>query len=125
MASSDHLSPYQYKLFMQAKDLMNITAGDSGFKGSLASEPILRNLKLNMAKKNSAFSPWRDAAKGEKTVYESIKERGVVSPVSIGLRQTDTTDAEEYINDGHHRVSVANDIDPEMYIPIHYGKTFG
>lgn len=120
MSASDHLHPYQYKLFMQAKDLMNITAGDGGFEDSLANLPWLKQRKLENAKKNSAFSSWREPAKGEKTVYESIKERGVVSPVSVGL----TVDGNEYINDGHHRVASANDIDPEMYIPVHYGKIF-
>jgi len=125
MASSDHLSPYQYKLFMQAKDLMNITAGDGGFDGTLASKPWLYQRKLENAKRNSAFSSWREPKKGEKTIYESIKERGIVSPVSIGLRKNEKGDTEEYINDGHHRVTVANEIDPEMYIPVHYGSTFG
>jgi hypothetical protein len=122
MAAKDNLHPYQYKLFMQAKDLMNVTAGDGGFDGTLANKPWLRQRKLENAKQNSAFSSWREPnkKKGEKTIYESIKERGIVSPVSLGL----AADEGEYINDGHHRVTVANELNPEMYIPIRYQETF-
>lgn len=120
MPASDHLHPYQYKLFMQAKELMNVVAGDGGFNSSMSDNQHLHKKKLAESKEGGEKVAWKRAQPGEKTLHQSIKEKGVMTPVGVGLRKKGTN-VEEFINDGHHRVAAANDINPDMYVPVDYG----
>ncbi|NDB59809.1 hypothetical protein EB001_15385 [bacterium] len=112
MAASDHLHPYQYKLFMQAKDLVNIEAGDTAGHGTLANNAWLRQRKLEQSKVRYSHE--------DKSLYDSIKEKGVMSPVGINLHKNQSGRVVERLSDGHHRTTAANDINPEMYIPVEY-----
>ena len=124
MAASDHLHPYQMKLFMQAKDFMNVYAGHTevGKEGYrlLSESPNLYSQKLQESKSGSAPSTMFPKKRGKDSLYESIKKEGVTSPVSLTVHNQDNGPMWEQINDGHHRVVAAHDIDPEMYIPIRY-----
>ena len=128
MSASEHLQPYQMKLFMQAKELMNIKAGDTDSRGEytpMINSPHVHATKLRESKTGSAPSTLFNTKKGKwdrvptESLYDSIKRKGVTTPVSIRLSPGDNG-YEEQINDGGHRVASAHDINPEMYIPVEY-----
>ena len=59
-------------------------------------------------------------------LYDNIKKEGIKQPVAIWLgkwtpRGEETRWSQE-IQNGHHRIAIANDINPEMYIPVRYIK---
>jgi hypothetical protein len=55
----------------------------------------------------------------KKTLYNSIKERGVSEPVRLMHREDESLSPE--VANGHHRIAAAAEIDPEMLIPVeHY-----
>ena len=121
MASSDHLQPYQMKMFMQAKDFMGVLAGHTeGGEYKLMSEsPNVYSSKLQESKVGSSASTFFKKKRGKDSLYDSIKKEGVKSPVSLKVYRTDSG-WEEQINEGHHRIVSAHDIDPEMLIPVEY-----
>ena len=122
MPAHEHLQPYQMSLFMQAKDLMNIKAGDTDSSGEytpMSSSTNVYARKLSESKTGSAPSTLFEKKKGKESLYESIKKEGVTTPVSIRLNPGNNG-WEEQINDGGHRVASAHDINPEMYIPVEY-----
>lgn len=123
MPASDHLQPYQLKLFMTAGELMNIPSADAGFD-SLAQNDHMRNRKMSEAKmgwddyRNNHFLGWKPDA-DDSNLYESIKKKGIQKPVELYL-DSDSGQYVPTINDGNHRTTVANDINPNMYVPIQY-----
>lgn len=127
MPASDHLHPYQMKLFMQAKELADIRASDSPFSiHSLSESSSLYKNKLQESKEGTAHDARIKAKPEQQTLHQSIAKDGVRSPVQIAAYREDTEDGgegpnwEEFLRNGHHRVAAAYDIDPEMYIPVQY-----
>lgn len=122
MSASDHLHPYQMKLFMTARELMGMTAGHTEIGANdyrpFVDSPSLRATKLAEAKSGSASSTFFPKKRGKDSLYDSIKKEGVTSPVSIWAYKDDGW--KEIINNGHHRIAAAYDINPEMYIPVEY-----
>lgn len=110
MSASDHLHPFQMKLFMQAKELIHLPAGDHDDELPMTEAPELREEKLNRAKTYPRTG---------KTLYEDIKESGVKNPVSLYLDKGDDQ-WEQVISNGHHRIASAYDINPEMWLPVTY-----
>jgi ParB-like chromosome segregation protein Spo0J len=109
MSASEHLQPYQLKMFMQAHELMDVAAADTPKWDSLNVHQPMRERKLKESK--------------ERKLYDSIAESGVQKPVTLdtmSFNEDDPSDFEEVIRDGHHRVAAANDINPNMYIPVEY-----
>lgn len=104
MSAADHVSPYQMKLFMQAKELMNIPAADNGFMPMSTDLDGITEHKL---------------AESRGPLYDSIKEEGVLTPVSL----VSPSWKNEILMNGHHRVVSAHHINPEMYIPVEYKDT--
>lgn len=125
MPASDHLQPYQLKLFMQAHELMNTPAGDAGGAKTLSEHHVIHDRKLRESKMgfNDEYRPtilgWTPD-KDDSSLYESIQKKGVQKPVNLSLFIDDNGDYEPMINDGHHRISAANDINPNMYVPVEY-----
>jgi ParB-like chromosome segregation protein Spo0J len=60
-----------------------------------------------------------DSATQGMSLYDSIKKHGVQRPVTVSRY----SDGSYELSDGHHRVSSAMDIDPEMEIPVFFGIT--
>lgn len=110
MPASEHLQPFQMRLFMQAKELMDVAAGDHPEEKSMSQDHELANRKLARSKKYPRTG---------NTLYEDIKKRGVQRPVSLWLGKGEDSWEQAIIN-GHHRVAASNDIDPEMFIPVIY-----
>ncbi|CAB4185817.1 hypothetical protein UFOVP1130_134 [uncultured Caudovirales phage] len=67
-------------------------------------------------------------------LYDEIKSEGVQTPITIGQHPMRVRSGRVYdyfpganyegpvIEDGHHRISVANSIDPKMEIPVKYAS---
>jgi len=99
------------KLFMQAKELMNIRASDAPDWDSLDNKGHVYSRKLSESK--------------ETPLYDSIKEEGIKKPVTLtAMHNDDETGWDEVIEDGHHRSVAAHDINPEMYVPVQYSHRF-
>lgn len=111
MSASNHLNPFQMKLFMQAKELMNIPAGDHDDELPMSQAPDLVAYKLHRAKNNQGYEG--------QSLYENIKEKGVTDPVSLWLDKGNT-EWGQVVSNGHHRIAVSNDIDPERWLPVKY-----
>jgi uncharacterized protein (DUF1015 family) len=106
MSASKHLNPKQLKLFMTARELMDMPAGDDLEEW----RPMSQNEDLYHEKLGESM---------DNSLYKSIKSKGVQEPVNIEFfsRQHDDT----VISDGHHRIAAAHSINPDMIIPIEYG----
>lgn len=104
---------------MTAGELMDLPSIDSTHQNkSLSQDSFLHENKLEESKIGSENETHGYmATPDEETLYNSIKKNGVRSPVS--LQFYDDTDT-PYIDNGNHRVASANDINPNMYVPIDY-----
>lgn len=130
MSASDHIQPYQMKLFMTAGELFGIPSSDSSGFHSLANDAGLQNRKRYEAERGYAHEsriPLRqDSAEfNEKTLKQSIAEEGVKSPVELhfipkSLTKKRGDGTRVMLANGNHRVVAAHDIDPNMYVPIEY-----
>ena len=121
--AKEHLYGEQLQMFMPARELMNVHAGDSWPIIDMGRNPYpdgLKFLKTMSEDKGTYEQKLRNAPK--RGLPESIKEKGVEEPVSIiHIKQF----PHKMISDGHHRVATANSIDPNMEIPVvHHASTF-
>lgn len=122
MSASDNLHNHQFRLFIPARELMGYTAGHTeGYGDSylkMNQSPNVYTKKLRESKGSSSSSAFFAKKPGEDSLYESIKKYGVRQPINLKVLK-------DYIqiDDGHHRLASANDIDPNMEIPVTYGKT--
>lgn len=116
MAAKNHLNPKQLKLFMTARELMNMPAGDDLEEWRpMAQNPDLLNEKLEESMDPNAYAKVYDNL----NLHDSIKTHGVQDPINIEFFSRDHDDT--VISDGHHRVASAFNINPDMIIPIEYG----
>jgi hypothetical protein len=104
---------------MTAGELMNHPAGDDDMWGPLSDNTDLYEEKVS----ESRFGPSEGthgniAGKNEDTLEQSIKNKGVQTPIELDFVSPD--DDTPIISDGHHRIAIANHINPNMYIPINY-----
>lgn len=108
MSAADHL---ERRLFYTAGELANFIAHDD------PSEPIFKDSDLY---KQHVYQ-----SKGPSLVYsglrEDIKKNGVQRPVRLNDRFLEK-EGVPTIMDGHHRVAIANDLNPDMYIPVEYSN---
>lgn len=107
MSASDHV---QLKMFEKAGILANSYSSEN----VLFPKDQFIEEKLHEAKYNPPTGRGGNAGPGENTTYESIKKYGVRHPVYVTQHGNDVYT----LHHGHHRVYVANDIDPEMLVPI-------
>lgn len=115
---------YQLSLFAQAKDLMHYPTDDAGAYGSLTDFQDMHDRKLEEGKMgwddyNDNHGLIFEPEEGEESLYDSINKKGVQTPVDIRLREKDGK-YEPILTNGNHRVAIAHDINPNMYIPLHY-----
>lgn len=105
---------------MTAGELMEHPAGD--FDGrSMFDEESGAATKLQEAVEGPEQSTHGHyAEEGEETLYDSIKAKGVLKPVNLTFANDD--DIKPTIDDGHHRVASAYDINPNMYVPVSYSS---
>lgn len=115
MAAHEHL---QLSLFLPARELMGYTAGHTeGYDAeylTMNNSPRLYANKLQESKDGG----WNGNTSND-NLYENIKKEGVKSPVSLRLNSLSNLPGPQ-INDGHHRIASAYDIDPNMEVPVRY-----
>lgn len=102
---------------MQARELMDLPAGDSAY-GSLSTDTNLNARKLKEASEWSPKGKHTYVDKGEETLEDNIRKHGVKMPVTLSVPYFKGD--EPMIDDGHHRVAVANKVNPESWIPVQY-----
>jgi hypothetical protein len=136
MAASDHLHP---KLFMTAKELMDTTPGydnedwskpigsgtiDPEFQDfghltethTMTKVADIKRAENNAPHDEGMFGTDKNTDEGE-SLMDSIKRQGIVNPVKLRFSSRDKTFV---LTDGQHRTVAANDIDPNMYVPLEY-----
>lgn len=119
MIAHEHLQGEQLRMFIPAKELINTAARDvyggedppyEGQPMTLWEDDDVRYLKLEEAEHEGLMNEIRDS--------------GVLAPVELAYQHAypddTTTDKIPFIVNGHHRIAVAHDIDPEMLIPVQY-----
>lgn len=123
MPASDHVNPYQLKLFMQAHELMDTESGDANYN-TLRQSTQTHDRKLEESKmnwedyNNNHYLGWTPDS-GDHNLYESVQKKGVQKPVELYL-DSNMGQYRPIIADGNHRTAVANDINPNMYLPVTY-----
>jgi len=111
----DHVEPYQYRMFMQARELMDLPAGDDGLRQSLNQNTALQNRKREENKSPARFGRSADP------LGPDVKKQGVVNPVSLYYRPDPPhSHTAPQLDDGHHRVVAAYDANPDSWIPVQY-----
>ena len=118
MSAQEHINHDQLRMFIPARELMDHAAGHTeGYDGNyltMRNSPKMYAWKLEESK----HSGWNENRTND-TLYENIKKEGVKSPVSLRLNSLSNLPGPQ-INDGHHRIASAHDIDPNMEIPVRY-----
>jgi hypothetical protein len=106
MSATKHL---QRRLFYTARELADFIAHDD------VTEPVFRDSDL--------FQQHIYQSKGPSLTYSGlradIEKNGVQRPVRLHDRFLEK-DGVPTIMDGHHRIAIANDVNPDMYIPVEY-----
>jgi hypothetical protein len=120
MAANEHLNHEQLQMFMPARELMNVHAGDSWpilNMDRTANPEGLQYLKPMSEDKNTyKYKVWKGVDR------ESIQNKGVEEPVKVAHIGRPPY---KMIGDGHHRIATAHSIDPNMEIPVnHVVSTF-
>lgn len=117
MAAKDHLNSNQLRLFMQAKELMEVPTSEwdnNNNYRTMSEDDDLYYGKLEESD-GSENNTFYVAKKGEDTLYKSIQKHGVKTPVRLAH-----SDGLTHIYNGHHRIAAAYDINPEMYVLVQY-----
>jgi hypothetical protein len=126
MAASDHLSDRQLSMLMPAGRIMDeFYPGDASLQldkktGEYTQPPPARGWK-KIAKKKGAEADAQDSSgrllvrmpEGTPSLREDIAAHGIKTPITVDYRQEPPV-----VWNGHHRVVVANDLDPTTEIPI-------
>ena len=148
MTSKDHLNNQQLAMFMPAKELMNslneseqltyvddnhkdsgrnyslytlLSTHDSEWRTETKEDMVDRKLKetkrtggprADLEDGESNEDEWYTANTSD-TLYRSIARDGVAEPV---LMEGDK------LSQGHHRVIAANDVNPNMEVPVQYDE---
>lgn len=116
MAAKDHLQGEQLRLFMQARELMDVPTEEWSHEyRTMNEDDSLYFGKLEESASGYEHDTYNEAEEGQSSLYDSIKKEGVKSPVTLRYSGGLTV-----IDNGHHRIAAANDINHEMYIPVRY-----
>jgi hypothetical protein len=101
----------QLKMFDSAENLGKLKWGDTR-PGETKKDVMAR--KLTESKVNDGFGDFG-------SLHESIRHHGVYDPVTI-VHGTRPKTGESYsdLQEGHHRVASAHDINPKMIIPLEH-----
>jgi hypothetical protein len=110
MAAHEYLQGEQLSMFMPAHALMEYPSGESASRSSLSVDTGLHENKL-----------WESKQRG---LVEEIRGRGVEKPVLVMIRKQheDPWEYQHQILDGHHRVVSANNVNPNMEIPVKHSS---
>ena len=110
MAAADHLQGEQLAMFMPAHALMDYPSQESAWRSPLSVDTELREEKLR-------------ESQGPGELLDQVRDRGVEKPVHVMIskQHKDPWEYQHEIMDGHHRIASANQVNPNMEIPVkHY-----
>lgn len=123
MSASNHVNPYQMKLFYDAEDLMNMRANDSKWDEY---EPLSEhNQPIPLSAQPSLIQQKNEESDGpvyydddtdeyaQGSLRQSIATEGIKTPVRVTFLPT----GEPILMNGHHRTVVAHGINPHMVVP--------
>ena len=113
MPAHEYLNGEQLSMFLPAHVLMDYPSAESEQKLSLSEDKALHDEKLRESKANS----W-----GYPLVREIKEKRGIDEPVEVWLNPPPSvsTGGKHLLMDGHHRVTSANYLNPNMEVPVDY-----
>jgi len=103
-------------MFMPAHALMEYPSQESAWRSPLSVDTGLHENKL-----------WESKQRG---LVDQIRDRGVEKPVHVMImrQHKDPWEYQHEIMDGHHRIASANQVNPNMEVPVkhysaqHYGN---
>lgn len=107
--------PFQLSMCEPAGALYRDAHFGDLFPGESRGELMSR--KLSEAKEPS------DAGTRSAGVYDAIRSQGVRTP--LGMNLSDYSDGAANVNDGHHRLASAVDIDPGTEVPVTWSDRRG
>lgn len=112
MTASEHLQPLQLQMFMPAG---KVKALDKPLDAQGQDpEPMWRGKLREASRPGTANDAWGYGA--GPSMVDSIRQSGVREPVNL----FHNPDRPPYLTQGHHRVAVADYVDPTMEIPIRH-----
>jgi len=135
MSSGDACNPQQLQMFMPAKHLIDLpfhepdrewveteeeewidSDGESSWEGGdryLEDDEQFWERKLEES---------GSGARSGRVLWQMEEDKRVNVPVDVGFEDDDGPVGGEYlrIRDGHHRIASANEINPDMEVPINY-----
>jgi len=108
MAAHEHLQGEQLAMFMPARTLINYVSQESDENLPYSKDTELHDHKMRESKGSG--------------LLEEIRERGVEKPIEVFVDNPNKAfQTNHQITDGHHRIASANNINPNMEIPVkHY-----
>ncbi len=112
MSSSEHLN--QLQMFIPAGELRAMPSNQVASGHSW--EQILLESRDRRPQTHSAWGDPDKVGFG-KTLYESIRDKGVNTPVEVAHGERWPA---PMLRHGHHRVAVSSDIDPKREIPVEH-----
>ncbi len=96
-------------------------------KHGMESNDDLWARKLYEAKKGSEHNTqdapheWSNQTPANRTLEDSVREEGVRHPIFLGeFSRTRNDESKPEVHNGHHRVAIASQIDPNMLIPVEH-----
>lgn len=126
MSASEHLQPYQMRLFYTARELVEgYPSGDAG-GSSLSENPDVLEEKLTESKTGAYYDARTEKGKDE-SLYDSVKRQGLYSPVMMvhpserlqkvmGPTIHPSRRHMPVIADSNHRLAALYDINPDAYV---------
>ncbi len=121
MSARNHLSPYQYKLFMTGDEIKGLVSDSVDRQGEYVQDVDPETGKILVAPEQTMDELWED--KKSKGLKDTIAKEGVRRHVTIVPEQDGTFT----MGQGHHRVQAASDLAKEgktVYVPVVYDSDF-
>ena len=120
MAAKDHLSPYQYRLFMTGDEIKDLVS-ESVDRGGAYLDVDPDTGEHIMIPEETMDEMW--AKKSSRNLRNKLREEGVKRHVTI-VPERDGTFT---MGQGHHRVQASSDLAKEgvtLYVPVIYDTDF-
>jgi hypothetical protein len=118
MSAADHLNTFQLTMFERAGDLADpekVIHGDNPYDDPVSE---LAGRKVRQAQNRSQVGRY-DRMDDEKSLYDDIAQKGVKKPVGVSPPRSQYAEQDKpMLTDGHHRVFVSNDVNPDREIPV-------
>jgi hypothetical protein len=121
------LNPNQFTDFIKASDLMDYRALDYGTSMNVMKQ-VGGLTKVDEAKVGNRWVPNNSKhSRYEMTegipLYDDIKQHGVKEPITLDRTHPLSQPNKPLIVEGHHRIAVSHDIDPDRMVPVQYRDT--